>query len=58
MPKEFLADWWANYCSFPVSISAGDIKAITIIYDKAKSLGMSKAMPDLKEAIWDKALRE
>jgi len=58
VPKDFFVDWWANYGSFPVSISDGDLKAITIIYDKAKAYGMSKAMPDLKQAIWDKALRE
>lgn len=58
VPKAFFVDWWTNYGSFPVSISSGDVKAITIIYDKAKTLGMSKVMPDLKEAIWDGALRE
>lgn len=58
VPKEFFADWWANYGSFPVSISNGDVKAITIVYDKAKSLDMSKQAPDLKQVIWDKALRE
>lgn len=58
VPKDFFVDWWANYGSFPVSISNGDIKAITIVYDKAKSLDMSKQAPDLKQVIWDKALRE
>lgn len=58
VPKDFFVDWWANYGSFPVSISSGDIKAITIVYDKAKSLDMSKQAPDLKQVIWDKALRE
>jgi NitT/TauT family transport system substrate-binding protein len=58
VPKDFFVDWWANYGSFPVSISSGDVKAITLIYDKAKSLGISKAAPDLKQSIWDKALRE
>jgi hypothetical protein len=58
VPKEFFVDWWAHYGSFPVSISSGDIKAINIIYRKAKSLGMAAAAPDLEQAIWDKALRE
>jgi NitT/TauT family transport system substrate-binding protein len=58
VPKHFFADWWANYGSFPTSISAGDLKAIDTIFDKAKSLDMSKQAPDLKQVVWDKALRE
>jgi len=58
VPKDFFVDWWANYGSFPVSISNDDIKAIDIVYDKAKSFDMSKQAPDLKQVIWDKALRE
>jgi NitT/TauT family transport system substrate-binding protein len=58
VPKEFFVDWWAHYGSFPVSISNGDIKAINIVYEKAKSLDMAKAAPDLKQAIWDNAQRE
>lgn len=58
VPKDFFVDWWANYGSFPVSISAGDIKAINIVYGKAKALDMTKTSPDITQAIWDKALRE
>jgi NitT/TauT family transport system substrate-binding protein len=56
--KDFFVDWWGHYGSFPVSISSGDIKAIGIVYDKAKSLGLAKQTPDLTQVIWDKALRE
>jgi hypothetical protein len=58
VPKEFFVDWWANYGSFPTAISQGDIKAIETIYAKAKEFGMSTKPPDLKQAIWDQALRE
>jgi NitT/TauT family transport system substrate-binding protein len=58
VPKEFFVDWWANYGSFPVAISNGDIKAIETIYAKAKDFSMSTKPADLKQAIWDKALRE
>ena len=58
VPKEFFVDWWANYGSFPVAISNGDIKAIETVYAKAKDFSMSSKPADLKQAIWDKALRE
>lgn len=58
VPKEFFVDWWKSYGEFPVAISNGDIQALKVLYKKAIAFGMVKAMPDLKTAIWDKALRE
>jgi NitT/TauT family transport system substrate-binding protein len=58
VPKKFFADWWDNYGSYPISISAGDVKAIRLVYEKAKEFGISKQAPDLDKVIWDKAIRE
>ena len=56
--KDFFVDWWANYGNFPIAISNGDVKAIEILYDKAKGLGMSENAPNVPQSIWEKALRE
>jgi ABC-type nitrate/sulfonate/bicarbonate transport system substrate-binding protein len=56
--KEFFFDWWSNYGSFPISISTGDVKAIQLVYDRAREFGISKNAPDLDRTIWDKALHE
>ena len=56
--KDFFVDWWANYGTFPTEISQGDIKALNTVFAKAKEVGLSANPPDLKQAIWDKALRE
>jgi NitT/TauT family transport system substrate-binding protein len=56
--KDFFVDWWANYGTFPTEISRGDIKALNTVFAKAKEVCLSTNPPDLKQAIWDKALRE
>jgi NitT/TauT family transport system substrate-binding protein len=58
VPKAFFVDWWANYGTFPTAISQGDIKALETVFARAKDVGLSTKPPDLKQAIWDKALRE
>jgi NitT/TauT family transport system substrate-binding protein len=58
VPKDFFVDWWSNYGTFPTAISQGDIKAIETVFAKAMEFGLSANPPDLKQTIWDKALRE
>jgi ABC-type nitrate/sulfonate/bicarbonate transport system substrate-binding protein len=57
VPKDFFVDWWSNYGTFPTAISQGDIKAIETVFAKME-FGLSANPPDLKQTIWDKALRE
>jgi hypothetical protein len=51
-------DWHANYGEFPISIADSDIKAMQMLYEQAKELGLAKKSPDFKTVVWDGALRE
>lgn len=58
VPQDFFVDWHANYGEFPISIADSDIKAMQMLYEQAKELGLAKKSPDFKTVVWDGALRE
>ena len=55
---EFFKTWFSRFSEFPVVLSDQDIKAIDLLWEKAKELDMLKSYPPINEAVWDKALRE
>ena len=55
---EFFKVWFSRFSEFPVVLSDQDVKAIDLLWEKAKELDMLKAYPPVKETIWDQALRE
>jgi NitT/TauT family transport system substrate-binding protein len=55
---EFFKTWFSRFSEFPVVLSDQDIKAINLLWEKAKALDILKSYPPINEAIWDKALRE
>lgn len=55
---EFFKVWFSRFSEFPVVLSDQDVKAIDLLWEKAKALDMLKAYPPINEAIWDQALRE
>lgn len=55
---EFFKVWFSRFSEFPAVLSDQDIKAIALLWEKAKALDILKAYPPVNETIWDKALRE
>lgn len=55
---EFFKAWFTRFSDFPAVLSDQDIKAIDILWSKAKELGILKDYPPVEETIWKDALRE
>lgn len=55
---EFFKVWFSRFSEFPVALSDQDVKAIDLLWEKAKALDILKSYPPVKETLWDKALRE
>lgn len=55
---EFFKRWFAEYSDFPVLMNEEDMKAIQILWDEAKKLGMLKESPDISGAVWSETLME
>jgi len=53
----FFTTWFSSFSEFPVVISDQDEKAIALLWEKAKGLGILKSYPPVSEVIWGKALR-
>ena len=54
----FFEDWYANYAEIPISITDADITAINRIWEMSKQIGMSKDPGDVRNWIWEGALRK
>jgi NitT/TauT family transport system substrate-binding protein len=54
----FFEDWFANYAEIPISITNEDITTINRIWEMSKKIGMSKDPGDVRNWIWEGALRE
>ncbi|MPZ57260.1 MAG: PhnD/SsuA/transferrin family substrate-binding protein [Rhizobiales bacterium] len=54
----FFEDWFANYSEIPISISDQDIQTINRIWEMARQIGMSKNPGDVRDWIWEGAIRE
>jgi NitT/TauT family transport system substrate-binding protein len=53
----FFSAWFSRFSDFPVVLSGQDVKAIALLWEKAKELDILKSYPPIQETIWDKALR-
>ena len=58
VPVDFFKEWHAHYGNIPISISNNDVKAMDILYKKAKIEGLSEKTPDFSKVIWNKSIRE
>ena len=54
----FFEDWFANYSDIPITISDADIASINRVWALARDIGMAKSPGDVKDWIWEGALRE
>lgn len=52
----FFERWFAEYSSFPVLISGDDRKAIAVLWDEAKKLGLLEEVPPVDETVWAETL--
>ena len=58
VPVDFFKEWHAHYGNVPIAITKDDVKAMDILYKKAKNEGLSEKAPDFSKVIWDKSVRE
>lgn len=54
----FFEDWFANYAEIPISITEEDITTINRIWEMSKQIGMSENPGDVRDWIWEGALRK
>lgn len=55
---DFFNVWFNKFSDFPVVLSDDDVKAIGLLWEKAKELDILKSYPPVEQAIWDKTLTE
>jgi ABC-type nitrate/sulfonate/bicarbonate transport system substrate-binding protein len=55
---EFFGWWLKNYSTFPAAVSAGDLKAIEVVWENAKALGLMGDYPKAESVVWKDAIRE
>lgn len=55
---EFFGWWLKNYSTSPAVISAGDLKAIEVVWENAKALGLMGDYPKAESVVWQYAIRE
>jgi len=54
----FFQAWFSRFSDFPVVLSDQDVKAIALLWEKAKELDILKSYPPVQDAIWKDALTE
>ncbi|HEY6025961.1 MAG TPA: MqnA/MqnD/SBP family protein [Pseudolabrys sp.] len=54
----FFQAWFSRFSDFPVVLSDQDVKAIALLWDKAKELDILKSYPPVQDTIWKDALTE
>lgn len=55
---EFFGWWLKTYSTFPGVVSAGDLKAIEVVWENAKALGLMNDYPKAESVVWQYAIRE
>ena len=55
---EFLGWWLTTYSTFPGVVSAGDLKAMEVVWQNAKELKLMDGYPSAESTIWKFAIRE
>lgn len=56
---EFFKAWFTDYSMFPAAVSAQDLKAMEVVWQNAKEMGIIKKVPSAEAVIWkDGAIRE
>jgi NitT/TauT family transport system substrate-binding protein len=55
---EFFSWWLKNYSTFPGVVGAGDLKAIEVVWENAKALGLMGDYPKAESVVWKYAIRE
>lgn len=54
----FFGWWLKTYSTFPGAVSAGDLKAIEVVWENAKALGLMNDYPKAESVVWKDAIRE
>jgi NitT/TauT family transport system substrate-binding protein len=57
MPPAFFDTWLNEYFEAPMVLSDGDMTAISNLWRLSKELGVIKSYPELKDVVWQDALR-
>ena len=55
---EFLGWWLTTYSIFPGTVSAGDLKAMEVVWQNAKELKLMESYPSAESTVWKYAIRE
>jgi NitT/TauT family transport system substrate-binding protein len=55
---EFFGWWLKTYSIFPGVVGKNDIKAMEVVWQNAKELGLMQAYPPAESVIWKHAIRE
>jgi NitT/TauT family transport system substrate-binding protein len=55
---EFFGWWLKSYSTFPGVVGAGDLKAIEVVWENAKALGLMGKYPTAESVVWKYAIRE
>jgi hypothetical protein len=54
----FFKVWFSKFSDFPVVMSDQDVKAIGLLWEKAKELDILKSYPPVEQTIWKDALTQ
>lgn len=55
---EFFQAWFDRFSDFPAALAEQDLKAIEILWTRAKDLGLLENAPPVQETVWQDAPRE
>lgn len=58
LSPEFFKAWLTRYSFFPGTVRDKDLKAIEVVWENAKEMGMFKEYPAAASVVWDRAIRE
>lgn len=53
----FFKAWFTRFSSFPVELTANDLKAIELLWKRSVELGILKKAPPVKETVWAPAVK-
>jgi len=55
---DYFKAWMADYSFFPGAISDQDMKAMEVVWNNAKEMGIIKKAPKAADVVWKDAIRE
>lgn len=58
IPPEYFRAWIEEYSYFPAVVSDEDRKAMTVVWEVAKEMGIIDEVPDVDSVVWEHAITE